>query len=1348
MDTNAVTGYKLQEVINTATQAHRLLQQAQINYNNAQQLLAEALNNAQGTENYELILEQAPDMLGQAQGMLEQAQFMLEQAKGIESTASHMLKLFRQSVVVSETAQRMRLEKVESMLTDAQGTLEKAESMLTDAQGILARAQSMLPQAQSMLPQAQSMSVVSSSGSVVNPFKPCSTNDLSLRCEKVFTPETTKKNSRGPHSQPVIVKGSLFDIEYDKGAYSQQDKYSPNVLKRLEKNWLNPSCENRKKYDQLRQFRDVALESQLVGIISRITEKHGSEDNNDYSSNTAYTFIESKLVIDTIQQQLDRLKLNNPEIEKNIYRINGESNVIDVSHDLIIVYNEFLGILEKVEVEEKIKIRLITETRELLKKIVSSGESGKFVPTKGHLEFKNLINELIEYLHISGVKFNEFPLDPIAVMRDDIELVIPQKSGCFCESGRKNITRVRLNGRLCTNADCGSGSAYHDANEPTQVCTFPNVFNAVSYKMISTLKDNKITHKIIAYVEISQGLFFEIYDCTGGVSLNSVVELIGLLGTYDKSITQCALRGCGDESDEEDDTSKIPIVNSYYVKKEENDIQTIVELFMNDTPVYDDFSIYLIDLNGYQNLLTEAFCCRAGLKTIGDLSSRVVIQNGGYSNFGEKLAVKVFGTVDKFCGESCLMWVLSGYISGLEYICMKSKKNYEVYKIPKNDNESLKKKLSFIFGLPRVYESKCKDKYLSFLSTTIRALENNKSLTEFEIIQYHILKIISEKYNLRFNHYFSHLNKTKKLVDSTVREIRDINRSNSQLMDDGINKNIDNITKMLLQMPDESYINPSFDIMDLLNEYTMFSDLGTDELQYKLDNKYIKDCLGYKDLKQLLTDHFQQLKITNNLVGKILDILLPYYTAYNVYTGQDPMMDVNVVSFSEFFKQKISSLTDNEGNIIICVTLLENSENTIIKIMDSFIEYYMSEFANKGHAKQTEDNKNSLFDFLVTGSKSQRLGTARDTRQIKFVIEGDGITFSNINDSNSLIYFFENIALERNKHSRGVSYNIEDDVTNWTICDNKLTIPVTIELLLNLKKYIESIENDKNIEKIGSIYSKIEERVRNITEKINSKSAYEQIESETKHTTDTRDRSRSRNNSDEQQLPNIENTSSKIDRRTGDITRIVGGVEKIKKNRDGTEFPNIVSTSSRSQIKVTTPLSGDTGSRSHNPTLGDPITYGKKTPGGASTQIIPSQIKVGDNVGFKTRYEPRGPRGPEGASTKNDRPKFLFGDEVRFKLREGDTELTPGRIEYGNDNGTYTISYGSNRRDTKDVPFDKIVPFSTTQNLNTIPKGGSRKNLHKKTKKVTRRKNKKSPKRKTIKKRKMPKRKNKTRRNK
>ena len=106
------------------------------------------------------------------------------------------------------------------------------------------------------------------------------------------------------------------------------------------------------------------------------------------------------------------------------------------------------------------------------------------------------------------------------------------------------------------------------------------------------------------------------------------------------------------------------------------------------------------------------------------------------------------------------------------------------------------------------------------------------------------------------------------------------------------------------------------------------------------------------------------------------------------------------------------------------------------------------------------------------------------------------------------------------------------------------------------------------------------------------------------------------------------------------------------------------------------------------PRSGDRITYDKETPGGFSTKKI---------------------------------PKFPSGTLI---------EVT--------NHGTFIIMLDGGNKLIEVNPED--VSFTSN--------GGSRKNLHKKTKKVTRRKNKKSPKRKTIKKRKMPKRKNKTRRNK
>ena len=147
-------------------------------------------------------------------------------------------------------------------------------------------------------------------------------------------------------------------------------------------------------------------------------------------------------------------------------------------------------------------------------------------------------------------------------------------------------------------------------------------------------------------------------------------------------------------------------------------------------------------------------------------------------------------------------------------------------------------------------------------------------------------------------------------------------------------------------------------------------------------------------------------------------------------------------------------------------------------------------------------------------------------------------------------------------------------------------------------------------------------------------------------------------------------------------------VGRSKKTNDYDDTSDYEDTRSRSRDKLI-PLFGDTGSRSHNPRSGDPITYVKETPGGVSTKFHRQNFPSGIFMGVTRR------------------------GKYKIKLDDDDHSIEV---------------------DPEDVSFTS--------------KGGSRKHHRTPHNSVTRRKNKKSPKRKTIKKRKMPKRKNKTRRNK
>ena len=148
MDTNVVIGCKLYQAMDTASQARAFLLEAQ----NAQQTLAEALNNAQGIENYEVILEQSQRMLANAQGTLANALGMLDPALGM---LSHTLGMLEGIKNITQEAK--------GILADAQGTLANALGMLAQSQDMLAKikyipqeAQRFLAHAQGMLEKAQS----------------------------------------------------------------------------------------------------------------------------------------------------------------------------------------------------------------------------------------------------------------------------------------------------------------------------------------------------------------------------------------------------------------------------------------------------------------------------------------------------------------------------------------------------------------------------------------------------------------------------------------------------------------------------------------------------------------------------------------------------------------------------------------------------------------------------------------------------------------------------------------------------------------------------------------------------------------------------------------------------------------------------------------------------------------------------------------------------------------------------------------------------------------------------------------------------------------------------------------
>ncbi len=907
-----------------------------------------------------------------------------------------------------------------------------------------------------------------------------------MNFDKNGSPTRDGQNRINPSYSETVKQSDPMWTELSPVAYSQARIYEvPSAIKkRVQENWWDKNSTFYKRWEQLRIFKSIGLESQLVGIISNITETPflSIQDNNNDPN---YFTILNNLTIPTITEQLTTKKNETPQITNDINEINGKSNVVDVSHDLTRVYNLFYNILKNVE---HVSPTLISETKQLIEFI--STKSGNFVPEKGHIKFKELINNLKKCLKDNSVLFNDLP-EWTAVMKDDIGTVFNvNEVYVYSESGRKHQFPNQLQGYLVNGMDGGSSTVYIDTKNLKQVRFFSNIFNAVSYKVISEVVDGRIKHNVVAYTKMTGGYFFcEVYEFIGEASLNSVIALINKIppsGDLIESFNN-ALRNCDTLSDVLDN---IKVVGSYYFKETEH--PSIVSKVISESTDLININEFLTPINFRQrkdliDLIDNAISCRAGLKTIGDLSSSVVICNDGFI-IGEngnvvKRPVDILGTIDEFCAESCLLWYLSGIIPHLPSICIQTREGYKLLKMSGDNRKILQDKLKFIYNIVfQDYRVYTKNKYLSFLDVTVRNLDknledthnnNNIGFTNSILV---ILKAIQQKYNNRLGSYLSNLEGIKNSVMLLIETMKD----------ETSDQTINGIKKYLLEIQDESYLDSSSDINDLLNEFTLFSDLGTNELIYRQQ----KSTIGNDFLKEELTKILpQNTKITSKMLENIFDVLFFYYADYKSKSGffqeilqnSKSFMDTTLENFATLYSSITavgSDLKMNDKDITNTNKLLvyvkeNNMGQQLIDIIEERIED-INKKINIGEKNYSE--LSSLFYYFVQGIKTK----SRNDRNITIIdLDDSNITFiiNNIK-TEDLKTFLENIGI----------LSVDEGITNWIICGDKLTVPVTLELLYNLKQYCSdnsiSIVLNKHQPKLLDLDNLIKDRIVNILDNI------------------------------------------------------------------------------------------------------------------------------------------------------------------------------------------------------------------------------------------------------------------------
>ena len=248
-----VISVNLVQTMNTAQNAQRLLSELLDLLRKAQN----TANNAQGTsQEAQGMLEEAQGIQRHAQGMSEQAQYIFENAKTmlgkIQNVPQKAQSMSQEARGMSEEAQSMSQE-AQGISEEAQSMSQEAQRMLKGAQLIQGYAEDMLIRTRGMLPQApQDTSVAPSSNSGVQPVNPCSTNGLTLKCDRGISGEVTFTFVEESNRTTVL------QFKLDK-IYSEDNIYMyglNNIMKIIEINKCIEKCDIRISFEQYYNVED------------------------------------------------------------------------------------------------------------------------------------------------------------------------------------------------------------------------------------------------------------------------------------------------------------------------------------------------------------------------------------------------------------------------------------------------------------------------------------------------------------------------------------------------------------------------------------------------------------------------------------------------------------------------------------------------------------------------------------------------------------------------------------------------------------------------------------------------------------------------------------------------------------------------------------------------------------------------------------------------------------------------------------------------------------------------------------------------------------------------------------
>lgn len=637
-----------------------------------------------------------------------------------------------------------------------------------------------------------------------------------------FTPDRSISRVIGhsSFSQPITYSTPFSQgDEYKNIPYSQDQSTLPEVQYFQERNFGSD-------YEAfLSRGHTLSIESRLFAAT---TEINFFEDFPFSDMRAGLTKL--SLIVKSVNDQILLLQPSLKEEVEGYMRMQLALNeYIDAMHDISVIDKFLLPMF-----------RAMGENfAELYLKYVSSIGTNNFNPNKGHSTQEQIIASSINFLRGKKVIVPDLN-KPIFVSKDDMdkfflktshELNSDKALSISFESGSKaryrNPKCIDINGGYIQSLDAGGGSIQKSDTDPIW---FTTIYEVCKYVIVPNYTD-KLNY-IVSFIQKGPKVLIVIFKANGEISLNSVLKMVMDYGLKNESDIQ--YRGNGPSSDP---ANKVDIVYADEVDMGPLNEAECRRVAVEITQTIERNARSLAATNPiFQNRDNKDYLKALiyGLKTLGDKTCLEL--HGRVQLFG-------IGTVDGFLVEAVKMWNLFLTPFPLATFYQRAEGS-DIYIPSGSDMESLIKKYNRVKAIKNSnYVNHIKSKYGENIANIYYFFESSEQDDKWSKMQKQLMSGIDKECQKKISDYVRRLN----IADNAITKLM------SEFETSSDKENIKSkIVDILSKIPEESDLNFTYELGELLDNYNPFTRLTSDKdrinSEIMVDKETKKFMKNFKDI--------------------------------------------------------------------------------------------------------------------------------------------------------------------------------------------------------------------------------------------------------------------------------------------------------------------------------------------------------------------------------------------------------------------------------------------------------------------------------------------------------------------